>query len=52
MTFTRADLIRAELKSLANDFEEMGPDRRWTGQEIADAIRERIKNHPLLEDPE
>ena len=50
MAFTRQDLIRAELEALAEAFEGAGPEAPWTGQEIADHIRERIKNHPLLGD--
>lgn len=50
MPFTRSDLIRAELEALAEAFEGAGPEAPWTGQEIADHIRERIKNHPLVPD--
>jgi hypothetical protein len=35
-----------ELEELAENFEGAGADAPWRGQEIADAIRERIKNHP------
>ena len=39
------DIICTELEELANNFEGAGPDAPWTGQEIADHIRERIKNY-------
>ena len=39
------EVIRRELEDLAENFEGAGPDVPWTGQDIADAIRERIKNH-------
>lgn len=39
------ELIRTELEEMATNFEDAGPDAPWTGQEIADAIRDRIKNH-------
>ncbi len=41
----RATIIN-ELEELADNFEGAGADAPWRGQEIADAIRERIKNHP------
>lgn len=41
----RATIIN-ELEELADNFEGAGPDAPWRGQEVADAIRERIKNHP------
>ena len=37
-----------ELDELAENFEGAGPDAPWRGQEIADHIRERIKNHPKV----
>ena len=43
----RAALIN-ELEELAENFEGAGPDAPWRGQEIADHIRERIKNHPRV----
>lgn len=43
-----AAVMRVELEELAVNFEEAGPDAPWRGQEIADHIRERIKNHPAL----
>lgn len=44
----KAEIIHRELEELASNFEGAGPDAPWTGQEVADAIRERIKNHPDL----
>lgn len=41
-------ILRDELEQLAEHFEGAGPDAPWRGQEIADAIRERIKNHPAI----
>lgn len=45
----KAEIIRKELEELAANFEGAGPDAPWRGHEIADAIRERIKNHPDLQ---
>lgn len=42
---TTEEIIKHELEELAQCFEGAGPEAPWTGQEIADAIRERIKNH-------
>lgn len=41
-------LLRDELEDLAAGFEGAGPDAPWTGQEVADAIRRRIENHPTI----
>jgi hypothetical protein len=43
----KAEVIERELAELANNFEGT-PGIPWTGQDIADALRERIKNHPAL----
>jgi len=43
------EIISTELEDLAQAFEGAGPDAPWRGQEIADHIRERIKNHPTLD---
>lgn len=43
-----AEAIRNELEELACNLEGAGPEAPWTGQEIADHIRDRIKNHPIL----
>jgi hypothetical protein len=48
----RAEVIERELKDLADCFEGAGPDAPWRGQEIADHLRERIKNHPALSNGE
>ena len=48
----RAEIIEKELADLANCFEGAGPEAPWRGQEIADHIRDRIKNHPALSDRE
>lgn len=45
VTVSMEDFIRRELEELAVNFEGAGPDAPWRGQEIADHIRERIKNH-------
>ncbi len=44
-----ADIVYTELEELANNFEGAGPEAPWTGQEIADHIRDRIKNHPAFQ---
>lgn len=44
----KSAIIKDELEELATNFEEAGPDAPWRGQEIADHIRERIKNHPSI----
>ena len=43
-----AEIISQELEELASNFEEAGLDAPWRGQEVADLIRDRIKNHPAL----
>jgi hypothetical protein len=43
-----AEIIERELNELACAFEDADPDGMWRGQEIADHLRERIKNHPAL----
>lgn len=48
----RAEIIEKELADLAACFEGAGPEAPWTGQEIADHLRERIKNHPALSNGE
>ena len=48
----RAEVIERELKDLADCFEGCGPDTPWTSQDIADKLRERIKNHPALSNGE
>jgi hypothetical protein len=45
---TTKEIIECELEELAQLFEGAGPESPWTGQEIADAIRERIKNHHYI----
>jgi hypothetical protein len=45
---TTEEIIKCELEELAQLFEGAGPDAPWTGQEIADTIRERIRNHHLI----
>lgn len=47
LTHAKRAAILNELDELADNFEGAGPEAPWTGQEIADHIRERIKNHPL-----
>lgn len=44
----RAEIIERELEELATNFEGAGLDAHWLGQEIANSIRERIKNHHFL----
>jgi len=44
----KAEIIERELEDLAASYEGAGPDALWTGKEIADHLRERIKNHPAL----
>lgn len=45
---TVKEIIECELEELAQMFEGAGPDAPWRGQEIADAIRDRIKNHHFI----
>ena len=44
----KSEVLKEELEELASNFEGAGPDAPWTGQEIADHIRDRIKNHPAI----
>ena len=45
----KAEVLKKELEELASNFEDAGPDATWTGQEIADNIRDLIKNHPGIQ---
>lgn len=44
----RKEIIQAELEELARNFEGSGADVQWTGREISEALRRRIRNHNFL----